>query len=157
MRVYSRYISETAEYLTKEAISEFNVKIVPVDTIILSFKLTLGRVSITDTDLCTNEAIAHLNTDKPHLLEFMYCLLKRYNYNSLGNTSSIGTAVNSKTIRSMPIQVPDDRTIKNFHTCWNPLMNIMRTLEREIRNLRMLRDYLLSSLMSREFTATYSV
>ena len=36
------YIFETSEYLTNEAIEKFNVKLIPINTVILSFKLTVG-------------------------------------------------------------------------------------------------------------------
>lgn len=55
------YIFETSEYLTEEAIDKFNVKLIPEDTVILSFKLTVGRLGITTDEMTTNEAIAHFN------------------------------------------------------------------------------------------------
>lgn len=53
------YIFDTSEGLTEEAIKRFNVKIVPTGSILVSFKLTVGRVVISPKDMCTNEAIAH--------------------------------------------------------------------------------------------------
>lgn len=58
------YISESSEQLTKEAVDRHNVKIVPDNTVLLSFKLTVGRIAITDGEMTTNEAIAHFKTDK---------------------------------------------------------------------------------------------
>jgi type I restriction enzyme S subunit len=53
-------ITDTAEYLTKEGVKNSNVKKLLADTILLSFKLTIGRVAIAGKDLYTNEAIAGL-------------------------------------------------------------------------------------------------
>jgi len=53
------YAFATSEALTQEAIKKYNMKVVPSGTIFVSFKLTVGRVSIAATDMCTNEAIAH--------------------------------------------------------------------------------------------------
>ena len=58
------YISESSEQLTREAIDRHNVKIVPDNTVLLSFKLTVGRIAITDGEMTTNEAIAHFKTNK---------------------------------------------------------------------------------------------
>lgn len=60
------FISDSSEYLTKEAVDRHNIIMVPRNTILLSFKLTVGRVAIADKELTTNEAIARfiLSDDK---------------------------------------------------------------------------------------------
>ena len=74
------YINSSSEQLTQEAVEKHNVKIVPNNTVILSFKLTVGRIAITDGEMATNEAIAHFKTDKPEINEYLYCYLKKFNY-----------------------------------------------------------------------------
>ena len=58
------YISSSSEQLTKQAVERHNVKVVPDNTVLLSFKLTVGRIAITNGEMTTNEAIAHFKTDK---------------------------------------------------------------------------------------------
>lgn len=53
---------DTAEGLTTDAITKHNVKVVPAATVLLNFKLTVGRISITTTDMCSNEAMAGAHT-----------------------------------------------------------------------------------------------
>lgn len=91
------FIDKTSEYLTEEAVERFNVPTIKPNTVVVSFKLTVGRVAITTERMLSNEAIAHVNLkDEYPFPYFFYLLLKGYNYKKLGNTSSIGTAVNSK-------------------------------------------------------------
>ena len=72
------YISDSSEYLVPEAVSKFNVVVVPDNTVLLSFKLTVGRIAITDGTMTTNEAIAHFKTDKKEIqvIAKLYCTKK---------------------------------------------------------------------------------
>ena len=144
------YISSSSEYLTKDAISKFNIKIVPDNTVILSFKLTVGRVAITDGMTTTNEAIAHFSTKNKTLTEYLYCYLKNYNFQSMGNTSSIATAINSKIIKNMPLVLPENGELTKFHNATHPLFLKIKMNLRESNRLSQLRDTLLPKLMSGE-------
>ena len=75
------YIFKTAEYLTREAVRQFNIPIIPDNTVILSFKMTVGRVAITTEDMLSNEAIAHFKFKEatPITVEILYLFLKQFN------------------------------------------------------------------------------
>ena len=110
------FITESSEFLTNQAVDKFNIRKIPENTILLSFKLTIGRVSITTCETTTNEAIAHFKiTDKSFLTtEYLYLFFQQFDFNSLGSTSSIATAVNSKTIKGIEILIPNEELIKAF-------------------------------------------
>ena len=146
------YIFKTSEYLTQEAIEKFNIKVVPKNTVILSFKLTVGRVAITPTNIATNEAIAHFRILDSNTLttEYLYSYLKQFNYESLGSTSSIATAVNSKIIKKMPIIAPSKDIIEKFTYTVSSIFKMIENNEGEILELEALRDSLIDKLMSGE-------
>ena len=54
---YEKYVEDTKERITDLAVAESGIKVVPSDTVIMSFKLSLGKVAITKTPVYTNEAI----------------------------------------------------------------------------------------------------
>ncbi|MBB1387474.1 restriction endonuclease subunit S [Pseudoalteromonas sp. SG45-5] len=145
------FIGDSSEYLTSESVSKFNVKVVPKDSVILSFKLTLGRVCITKCDLTTNEAIAHFVNPKHSMSkEYVYLYLKCFDYGSLGSTSSIATAVNSKIIKAMPFLVPNKTVLSSFKGSVENIFFKMDTLGSETTSLTKLRDTLLPKLISGE-------
>ena len=146
------YIFDTTEYLTQEAVEKFNVNLVPKDTVILSFKLTVGRISITTENMVTNEAIAHfkLNEDTTISKEYLYLYLKNFNYETLGSTSSIAKAINSKIVKKIPVLIPKDEDLNWFAENMGNLFNTIKNNQIEINNLTKIRDTLLPKLMSGE-------
>ena len=144
------FISNSSEYLTPDAVSKFNVKRVPAGAILLSFKLTVGRVAITGCELTTNEAIAHFRMEDSTIREYLYFYLKHFNYQTMGSTSSIATAVNSKMVKAMCIDIPARETLENFHSTVFPMFEQIKQNQQEIQTLAQLRDTLLPKLMSGE-------
>ena len=144
------FIADSSEYLSPAAVKKFNVAIVPDNTVLLSFKLTVGRIAITDGWMTTNEAIAHFKTQNKFINEYLYCYLKSYNFQTLGSTSSIATAVNSKIIKAMPFVVPTDDELAVFHNFAAPIFEKIKACQHENVQLTRLRDSLLPKLMSGE-------
>lgn len=144
------YISRSSEQLTQEAVDKFNIKVVPSNTVLLSFKLTVGRIAITHGEMTTNEAIAHFKTNKPFINEYLYCYLKDFNYQTMGSTSSIAIAVNSKIIKAMPFVIPANGEISRFHSVAGPIFEQIRNNQIENDSLAEMRDALLPKLMSGE-------
>lgn len=144
------FIGNSSEYLTEEAVNKFNIIIVPKKTVLLSFKLTVGRVAIAKEELTTNEAIARFYLPDFSYREFTYLTLKNYDYAKLGSTSSIATAVNSKIIKGMKILLPNDENIKMFNSITKPIFDLIESHSNEIDRLINLRDTLLPKLMSGE-------
>ena len=141
------FITDSSEYLTQASVDKYNVKVVPENTVILSFKLTVGRIAITVGKTTTNEAIAHFNTSKKNITEYLYCYLKSFDFGALGSTSSIGTAVNSKTIKTMKFVIPEEWELQKFYGIARPMFEQIKKNQFENQNLVTIRDVLLPKLM----------
>ena len=148
------YNLSSSEYLTPEAVDKFNVKLIPENTVILSFKLTVGRLAITIEESTTNEAIAHFkHSDKSYLSsEFLYSYLKVFNFDQLGSTSSIATAVNSKIIKDLNIIEPSKEVSKAYDLIINPLFMKIKNNQQMTDSLLKIRDKLLPRLISGKIT-----
>ena len=146
------FVQETAEELTQDACENYNIKVVPKGTILLSFKLTVGRVAFAGADVCTNEAIAHFQKEGDEWKAYTLMYLRNYNYDSLGNTSGISKAVNSTIIKNMPFVMPCTAILQKFSQRVLPFIKQTENLQSQIRLLTEARDRLLPKLMSGEIT-----
>ncbi|WP_234925338.1 restriction endonuclease subunit S [Glaesserella parasuis] len=146
------FVNKSSEYLLESAVNKFNVKRIPENTVILSFKLTVGRVGITTKETTTNEAIAHFRLcEKSYLTtEFLYLYLKNFDFNNLGSTSSIATAVNSKTIKEMEILYPTLEIINVFQYRVSDIFKAIRVNSEQSNCLEKIRNELLPKLLSGE-------
>ncbi|ABM40187.1 restriction endonuclease subunit S [Polaromonas naphthalenivorans] len=144
------YAAVTSEFLKKEAIEKFNIRRVPDNTVLMSFKMTIGRVAITDGEMTTNEAIAHfkLAPDAQLSTEYIYLHLKQFDFSTLSSTSSIADAVNSKTVREIPILMPSLEGLTAFQSQVAALFAKLKNTEQHAQTLVTLRDTLLPRLIS---------
>ena len=145
--VYAFFASEG---LTEEAVKKHNVKVVPAGTIFVSFKLTVGRIAIATRDMCTNEAIAHFYINDDMQRAYTYCYLANFKYDTLGNTSSISKAINSKIIKAMPFVMPDETIVAAFQKHVDPILSEIKNKQESCLKLAEARDRLLPKLMSGE-------
>ena len=151
------YFFNTSEYLTQDAVEKFNIPIIPKNTVILSFKMTVGRVGITTTDMLSNEAIAQfkINSGTQFTKEYLYFYLKTFRFESLGSTSSIVTSINTAMIKSIIIAVPDSRLIERFENFCKPVFKKIYSNKSHIHTIENLRDILLPKLVNGEMRVNY--
>ncbi|MGH7782353.1 MAG: N-6 DNA methylase, partial [Candidatus Binatia bacterium] len=91
------YITATEETLSDAGIANSNVKLIPKDTLLLSFKLSIGKVAMTGRDVYTNEAIAALvPKDKRVLPQYLYYILPRLNLSGEGGRQAAKGQTSSK-------------------------------------------------------------
>ncbi len=146
------YIDEVAEYLTQDAVERFSIPVIPANTVLLSFKMTIGRLGITTEKMLSNEAIAHFKQKEKSCMfpEFLYLFLKTFSWQQLGSTSSIVEAINSQMIKEIEIQVPDESKLTDFKKVIEPYFHKIKSNSKQIKTLTQLRDTLLPKLMSGE-------
>lgn len=147
------FVSATSEFLTQEAVQKFNVRVVPDHTVLMSFKMTIGRVTITDGELTTNEAIAHFNLPAEATIssEYLYLYLKNFNYSTLSSTSSIADAINSKSVRKIPILIPSDDILTCFQDKISFIFEQIKNSAKKIKTLSEIKQSMLPRLISGKF------
>lgn len=106
-RAGGMYINDTEEKITDEAVQDSNVKLIRKGTVLLSFKLSIGRVAIAGRDLYTNEAIAALiPRDGRVLPKYLYYILPRLELSGGGRKASKGKTSSKKRLAKVLVPVP---------------------------------------------------
>lgn len=102
------YILNTDEKITDVAVKESNVKLLKKGTLLFSFKLTIGKVSIAGKDIYTNEAIAGIvpRDNKRVLSKYLYYLLPRLDYTTYTQRATKGKTLNKDIIKLIEIPLP---------------------------------------------------
>ncbi len=95
------YISKSNEMITDEAIKNSNIKIIKKGTLLMSFKLTLGRTAFADCDLYTNEAIASLPIKDNSVLDKYFL---NYSIGVIDLEKEVDNAVKGKTLNKQKIK-----------------------------------------------------
>lgn len=137
------FINETSQHLISEAIHKFHIPIVEKGDILLSFKLTIGKVAIANAPMVTNEAIACFK-GSPTYRCYLYCFLKSIDYEStVESTSSIGRAFNSTIIKNMLFPKLSDSELRNFNDKVEPFFNLLSSEIEQINKLKKQKNLLL--------------
>lgn len=104
-----KYISSSNEYISDKAAS--NIKVVPKGTVIMSFKLSIGKCAIAAKDLYTNEAIMAFNIKDGHDIDssFLYYYLQGYKWAN-ANKAVMGITLNKAIISEHIIGIPPKPT-----------------------------------------------
>lgn len=98
----------TKESITEEAVSERNCQLVPVGTVVISFKLSVGKVGVVRREMFTNEAIAALLIRDPDRLDSRYLLhaLRAVDFRGLGERAVKGVTLNSASLAQTRVPIP---------------------------------------------------
>ena len=121
MAKYGRYTGDTQEKITDKAISESGIKVVPKGTIIMSFKLSIGRTALTSEDIYTNEAImAFRDVDESKFnLTFLQFLIANKNWLLNAKQAVKGQTLNKDSIGNSKIITPPLELQKQFADIYN--------------------------------------
>ena len=123
-----KYIRDTKEHLSKQAIDESGIKLIPANTVIMSFKLSIGKTAITAEDMYSNEAIMAFH-DK-HVVEilpeYIFYIFKYKKWDEDSNNAVMGKTLNKAILSEAEIEIC---SIEEQRVIVDILDNMMSVLE----------------------------
>ena len=104
--LHERVITNTKEQITPVGVANSNVKPVIPGTVLMSFKLSLGRMAFAGTDLFTNEAIAAFKSRGAIDEQYLYYVLPEAVRSAATDVAIKGATLNKKSLAALQISHP---------------------------------------------------
>ena len=108
------YTGDTKEYISDYAVKTSGIKITPKNSVIMSFKLTIGRALITAEDIFTNEAIMTFLPKRKIDVKFLRYFLSNKDWSEKSNQAVKGITLNKESIGNSTITIPPEEVMERI-------------------------------------------
>ncbi|MGO2869806.1 MAG: restriction endonuclease subunit S [Staphylococcus equorum] len=140
-----KYLYKGNKGITEKGASK-HVK-VDKDTLIMSFKLTLGKLAIVKEPIYTNEAICHFVWKESNVnTEYMYYYLNSINISTFGAQAVKGVTLNNDSINSIIVKLPVIQEQNKIAYFFNELDKLIRKQYAKIELLKQRKNGLLQKM-----------
>ena len=150
-------VSDSKEYITDKAAKIS--KVVKKGTLLLSFKLTLGRLAFAGRDLYTNEAIAALSIKDEKVIDkyFLYQFLSLYDWNAAteGDVKVKGKTLNKAKLKEIEVHFPkslpeQQRIVSILDEAFAAIAKAKANAEQNLRNAKELFESYLQGVFEKK-------
>ena len=150
-------VSDSKEYITDKAAKIS--KVVKKGTLLLSFKLTLGRLAFAGRDLYTNEAIAALSIKDEKVIDkyFLYQFLSLYDWNAAteGDVKVKGKTLNKAKLKEIEVHFPkslpeQQRIVSILDEAFAAIAKTKANAEQNLRNAKELFESYLQGVFEKK-------
>ena len=144
------YVVETGEYLTEMGHDTQPKKLLPANSISVSCIGTGGIVAINSEPAHTNQQINSIILDDQRYLEWLYFTAKalKPTVEMFGATGATMTNLSKGKFEKLKVICPNKELIYDFNQITSPMLEEIKELQKQNRNLVKQRDLLLPRLMS---------
>ena len=134
------YITETKEHISDLAVRESGIKAIPENTVVMSFKLSIGKTAITTQDMYSNEAIMAFIDKKVTtvLPEYLYYLLSGQDWDKGTNNAVMGKTLNKATLSERKIHIHSPEEQKKIVDILNDIKQIIDKYKNQLNKLETL-------------------
>lgn len=107
-----KYIENTKEYLSDLAVEESGISCIPENTVVMSFKLSIGKTAITSEPMFSNEAIMSFRDKKviDILPDYVYYMFLGKDWDEGTNKAVMGKTLNKAILSKIKVNIPDVET-----------------------------------------------
>lgn len=147
--LHGRIIRETKEQITAAGVNNSNVKLVTAGTVLMSFKLSLGRVAFAGRDLFTNEAIAAFKSRGEVAEDFLFYVLPEAVRTTATDVAIKGATLNKESLKALRIPYPCKAVQQRIATILTGLDTTIEKTEALIAKYQQIKAGLMHDLFTR--------
>jgi type I restriction enzyme M protein len=124
-------ITDSKEYLNNEGVKNSNVKLVKKGSILMSFKMSIGKCAIAGIDLYTNEAIVAWYSNNETILsnQYLYYYLCTQDFSNSGKGSIGVGSMNKGSLSELTMHLPPIEFQESMISRMNALQTQLTSLE----------------------------
>ena len=141
-------ITETVRKVAREHLqTTFKYPPVPAGSLLMSFKLTIGKVSILGVDAYHNEAIISMQPNAGVCRDYLMRVLPAIALNGQSKDALMGSTLNSSTLAQLVVPLPSLDEQKAIVAKVDELMSLCDTLESQQANAESAHAQLVQALL----------
>jgi len=141
----SKVVSESAEQVT--AAGAAGMTIVPKGTLLMSFKLSIGRLCFAGCELYTNEAICSFQRLQDDA-NYLYYALGRTDFSLYGKQAVKGYTLNKESLKLIKIALPERREQEAISAALSDMDAELAALEQRRDKTRLLKQGMMQELLT---------
>lgn len=132
-----KYIGETKEYISDDAVVNSGISKIPANTVVMSFKLSIGKTAITAEDMYSNEAIMSFHDKQIVNLtpEYVYYLLLAHDWTDGTNKAVMGKTLNKATLSKVKVNIHSSEEQAEIVACLNSVTSVISARQRQLEKL----------------------
>ena len=132
-----KYINQTKEYISDRAVSESGISLIPANTVVMSFKLSIGKTAITGEPMYSNEAIMSFRDKKvvELLPDYIYYLLSGHDWDEGTNKAVMGKTLNKATLSKIKVKIHSIEQQREIVTILDKVSSVIAARQQELSAL----------------------
>jgi type I restriction enzyme S subunit len=141
----SKVVSTSKEEVTPLAAAA--MRSIRKGTLLMSFKLSIGRLCFAGCDLFTNEAICSFNNPRANT-DFLYYMLGRTDFSLYGKQAVKGFTLNKESLNSVEVPYPSLEEQTAIASILSAMDDEISTLEIQLQKARQLKQGMTQELLA---------
>ncbi len=145
----TKYLDKTTKRITEEGTK--NKPPISKGKLVMSFKLSIGKLGILKEPMYTNEAIANFDWRNNNLdTEFMFYYLNSINILKYGSQAAKGITLNNETLSSIPVKFPSKKEQEKIASFLIEIDKKIELLKIKYQHYRDIKKYLMQQIFTQE-------